>query len=157
MLFTIGYEKSDLSDFIGTLQKAQVEILIDIRDRAQSRRKGFSKSILSETLRDFGIDYLHLRSLGDPKPGREAARAGDMDGFRKIYYEILDSDAARQAMVQLQEIASHRRTCLMCYEVRAMDCHRAIVASRLTQEGGPKPQHLGVKKIGPRRPLRDHC
>jgi hypothetical protein len=38
-----------------------------------SRKPGFSKSALQANLEAHGIAYVHLKGLGDPKPGREAA------------------------------------------------------------------------------------
>ncbi len=32
-----------------------------------------------------GIRYLHLKGLGDPKPGRVAAREGRFSDFRRIF------------------------------------------------------------------------
>ena len=46
-LFTIGYEKARLVDVIAALKGAGVETLIDVRDRPQSRRPGFSKNQLA--------------------------------------------------------------------------------------------------------------
>ena len=66
-LATIGYEKATLDDVIGRLQAAGVELLIDVRAVAASRRAGFSKTLLAATLQAHGIDYLHLRALGTPK------------------------------------------------------------------------------------------
>jgi uncharacterized protein (DUF488 family) len=77
MLATIGYERSSLADFVATLVHSEIEILIDIRDRAQSRMRGFSKSALSEALKEAGIGYVHFRQLGDPKEGRDAAGQED--------------------------------------------------------------------------------
>ena len=76
VLATIGYERATLDDVIGRLKRAGVEIVLDVRAVAASRRAGFSKTLLSGSLKAAGIDYLHLRALGTPKPGRQAARAG---------------------------------------------------------------------------------
>lgn len=98
MISTIGYEKADLEHFVGTLQLVGVEVLVDVRDRAQSRRKGFSKTALSERLQQAGIEYIHFRVLGDPKEGREAARSGNMKKFRSIFSQVLASEKAQQAL-----------------------------------------------------------
>jgi uncharacterized protein (DUF488 family) len=82
---TIGYEGSSLEDFISTLQKAGVDTLIDVRDVPISRKRGFSKSILREVLSPNDIAYVHLKGLGDPKPGREAARSGNFAEFESIF------------------------------------------------------------------------
>jgi len=82
MIATIGYEKASIEDFISTLLASDIEILIDVRDRAQSRRPGFSKTALAAAVRRVGIDYIHLKALGDPKDGRDAARSGEIEKFR---------------------------------------------------------------------------
>ena len=52
---------------------------------AASRRPGFSKNQLAAGLDERGISYLHLKGLGTPKTGREAARSGQFDLLHKIY------------------------------------------------------------------------
>lgn len=146
MLATIGYESANLSDFIATLHLGGVDILVDIRDRAQSRRKGFSKTALSEELASAGIGYVHYRELGDPPAGRDAARRGDFDRFRRIFGEVMETEKAREALAQLQQLALENRICLMCYERDETTCHRKIVADHLQTEMKCKTKHLGVRK-----------
>lgn len=146
MVATIGYEKASLADFIGTLKLGKIELLVDVRDRAQSRRAGFSKSALSNALRDAGIGYVHMRELGDPKEGREAARRGDFAAFRAIFTEVMASDAAKEAIAKLEELASDSEICLMCYERDQTTCHRKIVSDRLEERLGRKARHLGVRE-----------
>ena len=144
MLATIGYERAELADFIATLQTSDVEILIDIRDRAQSRRKGFSKTALSVALEDAGIGYLHLRELGDPKEGREAARRGDFASFRKIYDDVISSPDGRDALDKIEALLGQSSICLMCYERDHHTCHRKIVSDRLETVTSLRARHLGV-------------
>ena len=73
-LSTIGYEGKTLDEFIGELKQAGVALILDVRAVAASRRPGFSKTALSNALRENGIDYRHYRALGTPAAGREAAR-----------------------------------------------------------------------------------
>jgi len=75
-LFTIGYEGKTVEELLDQLNASGVKLLIDVRAVAASRRPGFSKTALAGALRERGIDYLHLRPLGTPKAGREAARKG---------------------------------------------------------------------------------
>ena len=69
-VFTIGYEGATQADVIARLKAAGVRTLVDVRAVAASRRAGFSKTILGESLKAAGIDYVHLRGLGTPKAGR---------------------------------------------------------------------------------------
>ena len=159
MVATIGYERASLPDFIATLKISNIDILVDIRDRAQSRRAGFSKSALSAALEDAGIDYLHLRELGDPKEGREAARRGDFVQFRTIFGEVMQTAAAKKAIEKLEELAAEYEICLMCFERDQSTCHRKIVADRLEKSLDLKARHLGVKSgaghEGERRRMHD--
>jgi len=145
MLATIGYEGARPDDFVNTLQLVDVQIVVDIRDRAQSRRPGFSKSALRENLEQNGIAYVHLKELGDPKEGRDAARSGDMDKFRRIYAAVLETKQASNALNQIVELTKEMNVCLLCYERDHHECHRKVVADRLESVVGFKARHLGVQ------------
>ena len=84
-IFTIGYEATTMGEFLAALQGAGVERVIDVRAIANSRRPGFSKTPLKNALSEVGIDYVHLRALGTPAAGREAARAGRKADLERIY------------------------------------------------------------------------
>ncbi len=135
-LATIGYEKATLDEVIGRLQAAGVEIVVDVRAVAASRRAGFSKTMLAATLAAHGIDYRHLRALGTPKAGRMAARAGRYDDMRAIFEDQLATPEAQLQLAEAGEIATARRAALLCYEGPAAHCHRAIVADRLRETLG---------------------
>lgn len=161
MLGTIGYERSTLADFVATLMRVGVSTLVDVRERAQSRRPGFSKKALAEALNGAGIAYVHFPELGDPKPGREASRAGNGDLFRTIYSEVINSPKAQLALDEIEQLASGSKICLMCFERDQKDCHRAIVADHLEQRLGVKAAHWGVIQgeadgRGERRMLHSH-
>ena len=102
-IFTIGYERATLAQVTKALLHAGVELLIDVRAVAASRRAGFSKTVLATTLREAGVDYLHLRHLGTPKAGRDAARAGRCEEMRTIFSGHLEEDpncCHRQVLTQ---------------------------------------------------------
>ena len=146
MLSTIGYERSDLEDFVWTLETTEIEVLVDIRDRAQSRRKGFSKTALSTRLAESGIRYIHYRELGDPKEGREAARAGRIKDFQRIFHSVLKTKSAQDALSELEGLlAENLNICLLCYERSHSSCHRKIVAEELQLRTGVRLRHLGVQ------------
>ncbi len=147
MLNTIGYEGSDLSDFISSITEAGIEVLVDVRERAQSRKKGFSKTALSEALNAAGIGYLHLRELGDPKEGREAARSGQWTKFHKIYSKVLSSEVAQNAIAQIIELSESQSICLLCYERDHKTCHRKRITDEIEIQIGKKARHLGVRKF----------
>lgn len=144
MLATIGYERASLADFVATLQLAKIEMLVDVRERAQSRRPGFSKKSLDMALQNAGIAYLHLPQLGDPKEGRDAARAGEIDLFLRIYRAVIDGPRAQEALDVLEKISADKKICLMCFERDQKECHRKIVAEYLETRLNITATHLGV-------------
>jgi uncharacterized protein (DUF488 family) len=136
-LFTIGYQASTQAEVITHLKDAGVEVLIDVRAIAASRRPGFSKRLLAAGLADAAIDYVHLRALGTPSAGRTAARAGRTAEMRSIYTSYLDHEpAAETELAEAQAIASARPAALLCLEADAAVCHRRLIAERLRDRAG---------------------
>jgi uncharacterized protein (DUF488 family) len=72
-LFTIGYEQAKPAAVLNELKRANIEILVDTRAVAASRRLGFSKRQLAASLDEAGIGYIHLQKLGTPAEGRAVA------------------------------------------------------------------------------------
>lgn len=131
-IFTIGYEKSNIDDFVGRLAEAEIDVLVDVRELPLSRKKGFSKSGLNAAVKEAGIDYLHVKALGDPKPGREAARAGNNDLFVEIFTQHMEGEDAQTGLTELADTVKGKRVCLTCFERHHGGCHRRIVAERFS-------------------------
>lgn len=141
---TIGYEGADIDDFLDTLELAGVTHLVDVRELPASRRPNFSKNSLRDNLEGSGIDYTHLKALGDPKEGREAMRRGDRETFEQIFADQLATSEAQAALTELIEIAEKETVVLLCYERDPKTCHRSIVAEQMKKQKPFKTQHLGV-------------
>ena len=124
--FTIGYEGTTVPDFIQALQAAGVRQLVDIRALPLSRRPGFSKSALRSALEEAGITYVHLRALGTPADGREAARKGRQHDLERIYRSQLELPEAIAATAQLRQLAVGAPTTLLCFEREPAGCHRSL-------------------------------
>ena len=136
-LATIGYQKTTVPAFLEALTEAKVELVVDVRAVASSRRPGFAKTALTANLAGAGIEYLHLRELGTPSDGRAAARAGHPDEMKAIYREHLKTDEAQTALETLAGIVQGgKQVCLLCYEEDAAVCHRTIVADSLRSQHG---------------------
>src|ERR1700747_262633 len=99
-LFTIGYEKARLVNVVNALRQAGVTTLIDVRDRPQSRRPGFSKRQLEAGLAEAGIRYVGLRALGTPPEGREANRKRQWELFWRIVDTKLATAEAEHALTE---------------------------------------------------------
>ena len=126
-IFTIGYEATTMADFLAALTAAGVRRVIDVRALPLSRRPGFSKSSLAASLADAGIDYVHLKALGTPKRGRDAAKKGDVATLTAVYDEQLDLPEAQAAAARMLELAGEMPSALLCYERDPCHCHRTLL------------------------------
>ena len=131
-IFTIGYEGTTMQAFLATLHEAGVEQVIDVRALPLSRRPGFSKNILAATLKDSGIGYVHLKALGTPKPGRDAAKKGDWQTMERVYEGQLHLPEAQAQAAQLRDLAAEKPSALLCFERDPKHCHRTML---LREEG----------------------
>jgi hypothetical protein len=142
ILYTIGYQGSSRDDLIRELIDVGVDLVIDTRETATSRRPEFRRRVLEQSLRDAGIDYAWFPDLGVPKPLRRYARSHP-GVFASAYLQRLRrfsstaDGAARLAQV--------RSTALLCFESDETECHRSILAERLATISPVSPAHLRVR------------
>lgn len=147
-LFTIGYEQTPSKSVLDELERAKVKLLVDVRAVAASRRPGFSKNQLAAGLDERGIAYLHLRGLGTPKEGREAARSGKAKTMLDIYNKHLKTPQAKEEMNELAELVTKGgAVCLLCYERDPEQCHRNRVAEIICERTGIKVEHLHASPV----------
>ncbi len=128
-LFTIGYEGLDLRAFLKCLSWHKIDVLIDVRELAFSRKKGFSKSALCDAVEDAGLRYVHIRELGSPRDVRHQLKEDwDYEEFFEAYKQHLDQQGGAVSQV-LELVAGNARVCLMCFEKEHEKCHRSLLAS----------------------------
>ena len=147
-LFTIGYEQTPVKAVLDELEDAGVKLVVDVRAVSASRRPGFSKNQLAAELDERGISYLHLRGLGTPKDGREAARAGKYDTLHKIYARHLKTPQAKEDLDELSALVKKSGpVCLLCYERDHRHCHRQWIAEIIGERDGIKAANLIAKQV----------
>jgi len=144
-LCTIGYERASLKGFIAALKAAGVATLVDVRDRPWSQRPEFRRDELRKALLAAGLGYVHIRALGNPEEGREAAHAGDMEAYHRALDARLASNDGQKGLARTVELAGKGPICLMCYEKDPAHCHRARVAAALVRIGLDEPRHLSAE------------
>ena len=116
-----------MADLLATLTGAGVRRVVDVRALPLSRRPGFSKSSLAASLREVGIEYVHLKALGTPKRGRDAAKKGDVATLRSVYAEQLDLPEAQAQAAAMLALAAEMPSALLCYERDPCHCHRTLL------------------------------
>jgi uncharacterized protein (DUF488 family) len=133
-IFTIGYEATTMGEFLAALTGAGVTRVIDVRALPLSRRPGFSKSPLRAALAEAGIDYVHLKALGTPAAGREAARAGRHAELVRIYAGQLELPEAIAQGAQMIGLALDKPSALLCYERDPAACHRSLLLAAVAPD-----------------------
>ncbi len=132
LLFTIGYEKAKPAAVLNELKRAKIDLLVDTRAVAASRRPGFSKRQLAAALDEEGIAYIHLQKLGTPAAGRAAAKSGDLDTLWRIYDKHIKSREAQEELGELLAlIKSKKRVALLCYCRDPKTCHRSRIVANV--------------------------
>jgi uncharacterized protein (DUF488 family) len=126
-VFTIGYEGATVDEVLAALTRAGVAQVADVRAIAASRRPGFSKTSLTANLADVGIGYRHLRALGTPKPGRDAAKKGDRATLERVYAGQLELPEAQAETAALEGMIAEKPTALLCFERDPAMCHRTLL------------------------------
>jgi uncharacterized protein (DUF488 family) len=132
-IFTIGFTKKSLKDFIELLKSAGVHTLIDVRLRNTSQLAGWSKypdfAYLLET--GFGIRYEHHPEFAPTDELLDTyKKAGDWQWYEEKFNHLL---TARQLTEAGQTLLEKDNICLLCAEPTADKCHRRLVADYLVR------------------------
>ena len=136
VLFTTGYEGRTPKELVTLLKQYGINQLVDVRELAISRKKGFAKTALSEILRENNIQYKHLPELGSPRKLRHELRKDkDYEKFFKAYSKTLTTPEARDKLYELNTLARGQQTAIMCFEKDAERCHRKIIYQTLIKSG----------------------
>lgn len=135
--FTIGYEGSSFEGYLNRLIKNNVKTLVDVRRNPLSRKYGFSKKTLSETVEKLDIAYIHIPQLGISSDQRQELNTqADYDRLFASY-EKNELKKNKAALDQLFEIVKDRkRVAITCFEAHVCMCHRGRVAKALQQLPG---------------------
>jgi uncharacterized protein (DUF488 family) len=132
-----------VGSFLEELRRAGIDLVVDVRAAARSRRPGFAKTRLRANLEGAGIAYIHINTLGTPADGRAAARSGEHEVMRAIFREHLRTTSAQSGLETVLELVeSGRSVCLLCLEANPEHCHRSLVAEALAAKRPLAIRHL---------------
>jgi len=134
-LWTIGYERLPPDALIAELEAVNVERVLDVRYRPQSRRPGMSKTKLGILLGEHGIVYEHRRELGTPPEIRPLFRSGAVRRGASAFRAHVERTAAAELDALANELraADAPRTALLCLEAELAHCHRRVIAEQLRE------------------------
>ena len=129
ILYTTGYQRKALATFIGQLQEAGVDAVIDVRLRNTSHLAGYTKrdDLAFLLLDGFSIAYEHRPELA-PTPEIFDAYRDDQDwaAYEARFLPLLEERSAEE--VGREILARYQSPCLLCAEPTPEHCHRRLVA-----------------------------
>lgn len=145
-IFTTGYEGRSLDEFLAALRMQGVQLVTDVREAPISRKRGFSRSALTEALHGAGIAYRHIRALGCPKAIRDRYRENDdWAAYTRAFMRHLRTQEA--AIEELAALTGKQRTALLCYEADFERCHRTYVARAVATRSGAQICHITASGV----------
>ena len=151
-IFTLGYEKLSMVDFIRIVKDKEIMQVVDIRAKnAVTEGRGrFTPEQLSDILTNVSVKYVYLPEAGIPQtilklPGGN----GHFTDFCREYKSIKSAD--KKLAKRIRELFSEGQVLILGYEEDVNTSHRLpfseIVISVLGT--GFQVQHLSSKDLKP--------
>jgi uncharacterized protein (DUF488 family) len=131
-IFTIGHSTHPIDAFVALLTAHGIEALVDVRAFPRSRfNPQFNKNALAGALRQAGIDYLHMVSLG----GLRKHGDGPAETAFSAYIKFTKADEFQTSLRDLKDITLKYPTAIMCAEAQWWNCHRQFIAEAMAKDG----------------------
>jgi uncharacterized protein (DUF488 family) len=155
-LVTIGVYGFDADSFLRRLLRADVRLLLDVRQRRGVRGPEYAwanSRRLQAALADARIAYEHHLELAPTSELRRLQYAeDDRQGVGKRSRRVLAAEYARRYVTEILDRAdlaplvsalpTSGSAALLCVERDAAACHRSLIARRLTEQHHVTVEHL---------------
>lgn len=129
-----GYEGKEFSDLVKDCTDWGITTVVDVRLTPWSHKPGFTKAHLSQWLGMEGINYIHLKALGNPKSNRAGFTSSSLSeqmNAKQIYEKAMDNEQSRDALQYLADLSSREPVMLLCFEKNEGQCHRSVIKEML--------------------------
>ena len=128
----LGYQGLTIDEYTQQLAEQNTQTVVDVRLTPISRKPGFSKTRLKNHLEKHGINYVHLRELGNPKENRDGfwdtPGTGPHTRCVNRFCDIITSDPEKmRALQEVIYLAESGNVVLLCYEEKPVNCHRNVL------------------------------
>ncbi|MBT9100100.1 DUF488 domain-containing protein [Methylovulum psychrotolerans] len=139
-IYTIGYGKRTIDEFIGILLEYDIKFLIDVRSYPYSKYKpDFSRELLKITLKSSGIKYVFMGNTLGGRPEDGSCYTDD-----KVDYEKTKTKSFyKEGIARLKTAWEKQLTvALMCSEGKPHECHRTKLISETLCKLGISTLHI---------------
>ncbi|MEM2937375.1 MAG: DUF488 domain-containing protein [Candidatus Bathyarchaeia archaeon] len=121
-VWTIGHSNRPMKVFLELLREHGIQVLVDVRSFPTSKIEHFKREMMEKWLPENGIEYFWL--------GKE------LGGYRRGGYKAhMRTKLFKEGIMKLLEMASRKRTCIMCMEANPKYCHRRFISAHLERKG----------------------
>lgn len=137
-VWTVGHSNRSLEAFLELLSNTGIEQIADVRRFPGSRRHPhFNEGALRETLASREITYVHLPALGGRRgvPAESSPNTAWRVASFAAYADYMATEPFAQGLATLEDLATERRTAMMCSEALPWRCHRRLIADALILRG----------------------
>ena len=139
IIFTVGHSNYEADRFIKILHSHSIKMLIDVRSAPYSKYcTQFNKDLIEQILINNGIKYLFLGNELGARPKDESCYVSGKVSFGKLR----DSELFKQGILRILELTSKYSIAIMCSEKEPINCHRAILISRVLEQQGYIVKHI---------------
>lgn len=136
-IWTIGHSTREWPVFTAMLADAGIEILVDVRRFAGSRRNPqFSGETMAHELPRAGVDYRPVPDLGGRRrPASDSPNDAWRNASFRGYADYMMTPQWQAARDGLEALAHRRRVAIMCAEALWWQCHRGLISDDLKARG----------------------
>lgn len=157
-IFTIGGYGYDEDSFLDVLKQADVDLVVDVRQRAGMRGAKYAflnKSRLADSLSHIGKEYRHVSILAPTTNIRDLQKQEDFSGgvlkrerteLSKSFIEAYRNEVMTIFDQELDEFVDSLQgvesMAFFCVEEHPEACHRSIVAAHIAKYFGVAVEDL---------------
>lgn len=150
-LWTIGHSTHSAETFLEMLLESDIEVLADIRRHPGSGKyPHFNQEYLRELVEKNGIGYVHISMLAGRRSQHKSSpnTVWKNRSFR-AYADYMETEAFLTGIRELIDIATEKRTAIMCSEAVWWRCHRSMVSDYMKSIGWTVIHIMGKNQSKP--------
>ena len=152
LIFSLGFEKLSLVDFVRMVKDQNVSRVVDVRGENMvcEGRGRFTPEQLCDILKNVNVDYVHLSEAGIPSELQTIPKGnGHFADFCREYLEMMAKN--KKLLDKIKELFTDDRVLILSFEDNVNISHRLpfseIVLSIMGK--GYRIRHLGMKDLKP--------
>lgn len=147
-IYTIGHSTHSIEEFLEMLRSFEIKNLVDVRKMPGSRKfPQYDQDNLRKSLEDVGINYIYETNLGGRrKVHKDSKNTSWRNTSFQAYADYMETDAFKNAVVELENIAVEAPTVYMCSEAVWWRCHRSMISDYLKVRNWNVQHIMGIGK-----------